>query len=226
MGSQVYLPFVGVVLCVFCVCLCAFTTDGCWLMVGLAIFVFLLYICCSVCMCCILSICLQWHKGLCHCNPTQSNPVQSHFSDREPWETYFQLLLCVCLCVLIVHVCLLKCKDIQAWVIVEYNNSLCLTKLYGKTLNLHLFSAFPSYSHTFTHILTELNPQKSHNSKFQTGRKLKKKLCRCINVCDRFIFYCSNYKLLHNKGISLLWGWIYLHVFVHLNLHSCTSLSV
>lgn len=57
MGSRVYLPFVGVVLCVsvfFCVCFCAFTTDGCWLM---AIFVFLLCIYCSVCMYSILSIC-------------------------------------------------------------------------------------------------------------------------------------------------------------------------
>lgn len=55
MGSRLYLPFLGVVLCIcicvcFCACLCAFTTDGCWLMVELAIFVFLLCICCGVCM--------------------------------------------------------------------------------------------------------------------------------------------------------------------------------
>lgn len=55
--------------------------------------------------------------------------------------------------------------------IVGYNNSLCLTKLYGKTINLHLFTAFSSYSctlpYTYTHNLT----QKAKDKKLRIGRK-------------------------------------------------------
>lgn len=115
---------------------------------------------------------------------------------------------------------------------VEYNNSLCLTKLYGKASNLHLFTAFSSNSrtrlHTGSHELTS-KQKRAANEKFQIGGEVKKK--ETVNVpmfATIFFFFISNsnYILWDNKGICLLWGWIYQHVLLQPNLHSCTSLSV
>lgn len=71
---------------------------------------------------------------------------------------------------------------------VEYNNSLCLTKLYGKASNLHLFTAFFSNSRTLAHMSWPQNKKEPWIRTSRLGEKLKKN-CGCTSVCDYFFFF-------------------------------------
>lgn len=73
-----------------------------------------------------------------------SHCIQSHFSELKPRDVFLAFCsMCswvrVCVCVCPFKRVLTKRSKPQVKMIVEDNNSLCLTKLYVKTLNLHLF---------------------------------------------------------------------------------------
>lgn len=82
-----------------------------------------------------------------------------------------------------------------------------------------------AHVHTLAHMSWPQNKTEPRIGTSRLGEKLKRKTVD-VPLLATIFFFNSNYMLWDNKGICLLWGWIYHHVLVRPDLHFRTSLSV